>query len=70
MTEKALQHFYIAEDQSIYLLSHKDATKLKEWVGLCQQQLKQLGYQNISLLGKGAYGFVFTGDNELGQSVG
>jgi non-specific serine/threonine protein kinase len=67
--EKELQHFYIAEDQSIYLLSHKDATKLKEWVELCQQQLKQLGYQNISLLGKGAYGFVFTGDNKLGHSI-
>ncbi len=69
MTEKNLQHFYIAEDQSVYLLSHKDATKLKQWIELCQQQLKQLGYSNIALLGKGAYGFVFTGDNTLGQSV-
>lgn len=69
MTEQVLQHFYIAEDQSIYLLSHKDATKLKQWVELCQQQLIQLGYQNISLLGKGAYGFVFTGEDKLGQSI-
>ena len=69
MTEKKLQHFYIAEDQSIYLLSHKDATKLKQWVELCQQQLKQLGYKHISLLGKGAYGFVFTGEDKLGQSI-
>ena len=60
MTTKKLQHFYIAEEQSIYLLSHKDATKLKQWVELCQQQLKQLGYQQVALLGKGAYGFVFS----------
>lgn len=67
MTEKKLQHFYIAEEQSIYLLSHKDAAKLKQWVQLCQQQLKQLGYENIFLLGKGAYGFVFNGENKKGQ---
>ncbi len=67
MTEKKLQHFYIAEEQSIYLLSHKDAAKLKQWVDLCQQQLKQLGYSDIYLLGKGAYGFVFNGENAKGQ---
>ena len=67
MNEKKLQHFYIAEDQSIYLLSHKDATKLKHWVELCRQQLHQLGYHNIALLGKGAYGFVFTGDRFIRQ---
>ena len=61
MTNKKLQHFYIAQEQSIYLLSHKDATKLKQWVELCQQQLKQLGFEQVSLLGKGAYGFVFSG---------
>ncbi len=69
MTEKKLQHFYIAEEQSIYLLSHKDATKLKRWVELCQQQLKQLGYKNIALLGKGAFGFVFSAVNEQSQNV-
>ncbi len=63
MTKKKLQHFYIAEEQSIYLLSHKDATKLKQWVELCQQQLSLLGYQNISLIGKGAFGFVFAGED-------
>lgn len=68
VAEKKLQHFYIAEEQSIYLLSHKDATKLKQWVELCQQQLSLLGYQNISLIGKGAYGFVFGGEDEHGQS--
>jgi len=61
MTNKKLQHFYIAQEQSIYLLSHKDATKLKQWVDLCQQQLNQLGFEEVSMLGKGAYGFVFSG---------
>lgn len=67
--EKKLQHFYIAEEQSIYLLNHKDATKLKQWVELCQQQLKQLGYNDIALLGKGAYGFVFCAVNSGGEDV-
>tara|TARA_R110002167_G_scaffold142953_4_gene332059 strand:+ start:13493 stop:15391 length:1899 start_codon:yes stop_codon:yes gene_type:complete len=67
--EKKLQHFYIAEEQSIYLLNHKDATKLKKWVKLCQQQLKNLGYNNIALLGKGAYGFVFSAINIAGEDV-
>lgn len=58
-----MQHFYIADDQSIYLLSHKDAAKLKHWIELCKSQLNQLGYQRIELLGKGAYGFVFCGEN-------
>ncbi|WP_448212255.1 protein kinase domain-containing protein [Colwellia sp. MEBiC06753] len=67
MTEKKLQHFYIAEEQSIYLLSHKDATKLKKWFQLCEQQLKLMGYQDISLVGKGAYGFVFAGTDQKGS---
>ncbi|MFB0982099.1 MAG: protein kinase [Alteromonadaceae bacterium] len=67
MHENKLQHFYIAEDQSVYLLNTKDATKLKVWVELCQQQLSLLGYNNIALLGKGAYGFVFNGDDDLGN---
>ena len=67
MHENNLQHFYIAEDQSVYLLNTKDATKLKVWVELCQQQLSLLGYNNIALLGKGAYGFVFNGDDDLGN---
>jgi non-specific serine/threonine protein kinase len=65
--ENKLQHFYIAEEQSIYLLSNKDAEKLKTWVDLCQQQLSLLGYKNIALLGKGAYGFVFNGDDDIGN---
>jgi non-specific serine/threonine protein kinase len=68
VAENKLQHFYIAEEQSIYLLNSKDATKLKQWVELCQQQLLLLGYQNIALIGKGAYGFVFGGEDEQGQS--
>jgi len=64
VAKKKLQHFYIAEEQSIYLLSTKDATKLKQWVDLCMQQLSLLGYKNISLIGKGAFGFVFGGDDE------
>ncbi len=70
MTEKKLQHFYIAEEQSIYLLSHKDATKLKDWLELCNQQLVNMGYSHVELLGKGAYGFVFCGVNaDLQQHV-
>ena len=64
MVEKKLHHFYIAQEQSIYLLSHKDAAKLKRWVELCQQQLELLGYKKISLIGKGAYGFVFGAEDQ------
>jgi len=64
LAEKKLQHFYIAEEQSIYLLNQQDAKKLKRWVGLCQQQLTLLGYKHIELIGKGAYGFVFAGEDE------
>lgn len=61
MPQAPLQQFYIPEEQSVYLLSHHDARKLKDWVALCQAQLTQLGYQGIELIGKGAYGFVFAG---------
>lgn len=61
MSQAPLQQFYIPEEQSVYLLSHHDARKLKDWVALCQAQLTQLGYQGIELIGKGAYGFVFAG---------
>lgn len=56
-----LQQFYIPEEQSIYLLSQDDARKLKDWVALCANQLEQLGYRDIKMIGKGAYGFVFAG---------
>ena len=58
---KNLQHFYINEEQSFYLLSQKDAHKLKSWLNLCESQLMRLGYSNIELIGNGAYGFVFAG---------
>lgn len=61
MYQAPLQQFYIPEEQSIYLLSQNDARKLREWVALCQAQLEQLGYRDIELIGKGAYGFVFAG---------
>ncbi|QJQ94380.1 MULTISPECIES: protein kinase [Halomonadaceae] len=61
MAPQSLQQFYIPEEQSIYLLSHHDAKKLKDWVALCKTQLEQLGYREITLIGKGAYGFVFGG---------
>ena len=67
MTQPPLQQFYIPEDQSVYLLSHDDARKLREWVALCQVQLEQLGYRHIELIGKGAYGFVFAGVTEHGK---
>ena len=61
MAKETLEQFYIPEEQSIYLLSHDDARKLKDWVALCRGQLEQLGYRHIELVGKGAYGFVFAG---------
>ncbi|UAA40310.1 protein kinase [Paraneptunicella aestuarii] len=56
-----LKHFYIPEEQSIYLLSHKDAKKLKEWLQLCIDQLQSQGFKQIKMIGKGAFGFAFAG---------
>lgn len=61
MQERNLRNFYIPEEQSIYLLNTNDAKKLKDWVALCIEELEKLGYRDISLLGKGAYGFAFEG---------
>jgi non-specific serine/threonine protein kinase len=66
---KNLQHFYINEEQSFYLLSHKDAHKLKGWLQLCESQLERLGYSNIELIGNGAYGFVFAGTSSTGDNA-
>jgi non-specific serine/threonine protein kinase len=66
---KNLQHFYINEEQSFYLLSHKDARKLKSWLQLCEYQLARLGYSNIELIGNGAYGFVFAGTSSAGENA-
>ena len=67
--EHNLQHFYIPEEQSIYLLSHKDAAKLKAWIKLCIRQLERLGYREIELIGKGAFGFVFAGRTSRGTEL-
>ncbi len=61
MSQKNIKHFYIPDEQSIYLLSHSDAKKLKDWFKLCTEQLTLLGYQDIELIGKGAFGFAFAG---------
>ena len=42
MSQEKLEQFYIPEEQSIYLLSHDDARKLRDWVALCRSQLEQL----------------------------
>lgn len=68
MNEIGLKHFYIPDDQSVYLLSHKDATKLKNWFKLCESQLKKLGYRDIFLIGKGAFGFAFSGISTRGEA--
>ncbi|HEY5716885.1 MAG TPA: phosphotransferase [Motiliproteus sp.] len=68
MDKPNLQQFYIPEEQSIYLLSHDDAKKLKNWVNLCQEQLEQLGYSQIELIGKGAFGFAFGGISPAGRA--
>ncbi|MFQ3229455.1 MAG: non-specific serine/threonine protein kinase [Reinekea sp.] len=67
--EHNLKHFYIPEEQSIYLLSHRDAAKLKAWIHLCIRQLERLGYLNIELIGKGAFGFVFGGTTPFGSEL-
>ncbi|WP_395343497.1 protein kinase domain-containing protein [Ningiella sp. W23] len=64
----ALKHFYIPDDQSVYLLSHKDAKKLKDWFGLCESQLIKLGYSKVELIGKGAFGFAFSGVSANGEA--
>ncbi|MGZ9897308.1 protein kinase domain-containing protein [Shewanella gaetbuli] len=68
MQTPQLQHFYINEEQSIYLLKADDARKHKAWVRLCKQQLGNLGYTDIEFIGKGAYGFVFSGVNSVAES--
>ena len=67
MGQPNLQQFYIAEEQSIYLLNHHDAEKLRNWIALCHQQLVLLGYQKTEFIGKGAYGFAFAGTSPSGK---
>ncbi|MGO4894681.1 protein kinase domain-containing protein [Flavobacterium sp. W21_SRS_FM6] len=70
LTPAGIKHFYIPDEQSIYLLSHKDAKKLKDWFKLCTAQLELLGYNNIELIGKGAFGFAFAGQTAEGLAKG
>ncbi len=67
MYKHQLRNFYIPEEQSFYLLNANDARKLKEWVALCMSELEKLGYQQIELIGKGAYGFAFAGVSVQGE---
>lgn len=65
--EANLKNFYIAEEQSIYLLSADDAKKLRDWIELCKTQLLKMGYTDVDIIGKGAYGFVFAGKTSAGK---
>ena len=69
MKPNPIQHFYIPEDQSIYLLASQDAQKIKNWLHLCERELQRLGYRDIELIGKGAYGFAFAGTDMQGQAL-
>jgi non-specific serine/threonine protein kinase len=70
MEKHQLRNFYIPEEQSFYLLNANDAKKLKDWVALCIEELQKLGYRQIELVGKGAYGFAFAGmDTQQEQCV-
>ena len=66
MKAKEIRNFYINEEQSVYLLSHHDAKKHRQWLNICIKQLTLLGYKNVEMIGSGAFGFVFAGDDEHG----
>ncbi len=67
MYKHQLRNFYIPEEQSFYLLNANDAKKLRDWVALCIEELTKLGYRQIALVGKGAYGFAFAGQDARGE---
>ena len=67
MTAKSINNFYINEQQSIYLLSHHDAKKHRQWLNICKKQLQLLGYSDVEEIGSGAFGFVFAGIGEEEQ---
>lgn len=69
MDKHQLRNFYIPEEQSFYLLNANDAKKLKDWVQLCIDELQKLGYRDIYLAGKGAFGFVFAGIGQSGEAL-
>ncbi|KZN32462.1 protein kinase domain-containing protein [Pseudoalteromonas luteoviolacea] len=66
MSKQSIHNFYINEQQSIYLLSHHDAKKHRQWLNICKKQLSLLGYQDVELIGSGAFGFVFAGVEDSG----
>lgn len=61
MKTKEIRNFYINEGQSVYLLSHHDAKKHRQWLNICIKQLTNLGYRDVEMIGSGAFGFVFAG---------
>nr|WP_247687561.1 serine/threonine protein kinase [Pseudoalteromonas luteoviolacea] len=48
------------------MLSHHDAKKHRQWLNICKKQLSLLGYQDVELIGSGAFGFVFAGVEDSG----
>ena len=64
---KKIHNFYINEEQSIYLLSHTDAKKHKQWLKICIKQLELLGYKDVEEIGSGAFGFVFSGTGDISK---
>jgi non-specific serine/threonine protein kinase len=63
---KEIRNFYINEEQSVYLLSHQDAKKHRQWLNICIKKLTALGYKQVEMIGSGAFGFVFAGKDEKG----
>ncbi len=64
---KEIRNFYINEEQSVYLLSHHDAKKHRQWLNICIKQLTLLGYSDVEMIGSGAFGFVFAGLDDKKQ---
>lgn len=64
---KEIRNFYINEEQSVYLLSHHDAKKHRQWLNICIKKLTNLGYSDVEMIGSGAFGFVFAGLDEHNQ---
>lgn len=67
MNPKEIRNFYINEEQSVYLLSHHDAKKHRQWLNICIKQLTNLGYSDVEMIGSGAFGFVFAGNDDEGK---
>ena len=64
---KEIKNFYINEEQSVYLLSHHDAKKHRQWLTICIKKLTTLGYTEVEMIGSGAFGFVFAGLDDKKQ---